>query len=299
LTIGDGLSLATTTLSATAKQAPSLPGGRLTLTTAVPVTSADVTAAGTIYYTPYVHNRVWLYSGSAWVEHTFTERSLALTVTDATNYDVFLYNNSGTLTLELTAWTNDTTRATALTTQDGVLVKTGATTRLYLGTIRASGSNTTEDSMTKRFVWNYYHRRPRLLRRLETTDSWTYSTATLRQANGSTANQVDVVVGVAEALLVLHCLALASGDNVTDFVLAAIGEDSTSAFVAGQLMGIEDFASTGDISHAAALLSKYPAIGRHYYAWLEKAGAAGTTTWRGDNGAIDGQQSGLSGWIEG
>ena len=114
-------------------------GGRLTLTSGTPVTTADVTGAGTLYYTPYVNGQIALYDGSStWTVYTFTERSLALTVTSGKNYDVFAYNNSGTVTLELSAaWTNDTTRADALTTQNGVTVKSGATTRRWLGTIRA------------------------------------------------------------------------------------------------------------------------------------------------------------------
>ena len=109
-----------------------LAGGRLTLTSGTPVTTSDVTGAGTLYYTPYTSGQIALYSGSAWVVYTFTERSLSLTLTSGKNYDVFLYDNSGTLTLELSAaWTNDTTRADALTTQDGVYVKSGATTRRW------------------------------------------------------------------------------------------------------------------------------------------------------------------------
>ena len=47
-----------------------------------------------------------------------------------------------------------TTRATALVYQDGILVRTGATTRRYLGTVRTDGSTQFEDTATQRFVWN-------------------------------------------------------------------------------------------------------------------------------------------------
>ncbi|MBI3273339.1 MAG: hypothetical protein HYZ53_30400, partial [Planctomycetes bacterium] len=141
--------------------------GRLTLTSGTPVTTADVTAAGTLFFTPYKGNRVALHDGSAWSVSTFTERSLSLTLTSGKNYDVFLFDNAGTLTLELSAaWTNDTTRADALAVQDGVYVKSGATTRRYLGTLRASAANQTEDSKTKRFVWNYYNRTHRALEKV-------------------------------------------------------------------------------------------------------------------------------------
>ena len=134
---------------------------RLTLTSGLSVTTADVTAAGTLYLTPHVGNRIRIYDGTRWNEYQTAEVSLALTLTSGFNYDVFAYDSGGTVTLETLVWTNDTTRATALTTQDGVLVKSGATTRLYLGTVRASAANQTEDSAAKRFCWNMYGRVPR------------------------------------------------------------------------------------------------------------------------------------------
>ena len=54
-------------------------GGRLTLTTAVPETTSDVTAATTVYYTPYLHDRVTIYDGTRWNEYTFSELSIKLT----------------------------------------------------------------------------------------------------------------------------------------------------------------------------------------------------------------------------
>ncbi|HYE84731.1 MAG TPA: hypothetical protein VEA16_00145 [Vicinamibacterales bacterium] len=274
--------------------------GRLTLTTATPVTTSDVTAATTLYYTPHVGNRIALFDGSRWKGYAFTELSIAVPATTSQMYDVFVYDNAGTLTLELTAWTNDTTRATALVRQNGVYVKTGATTRRYLGSFRTTGvSGQTEDSLAKRYVWNYYHRLRRVLRVVEATNSWTYSSTTMRQANGSTANQVDVVVGVAEVPISVTAIALASSDNAGDSVMAAIGEDSTTTVPVGCLMTLQGFASTSDTLLATALLNKYPAIGRHFYAWLERAAAVGTTTWYGDNADTFGYQTGLSGFIEG
>src|SRR5437899_2723242 len=177
--------------------------GRMTLTTATGVTTADVTAATTVYFTPYKGNRIALYDGSNWNLYTFSEISLALGSDAAnTNYDLFAYNSSGTVTLERLAWTNDTTRATALALQDGIYVKSGTTTRRYLGTYRTAGSaGQTEESAAKRFVWNYYNRVQRALVVRDATATWTYTTATYRQANASSANQVAVVVGVNETLV--------------------------------------------------------------------------------------------------
>lgn len=172
-----------------------VPGGRLTTESGVPVSTSDRTSQGTIYYTPYLHNRIGLYDGTSWTLFTFTERSLALSgLTSGLNYDVFLYDNAGTLTLELTAWTNDTTRATALTTQDGVYVKTGATTRRYLGTIRTTGTTTTEDSASKRLVWNQYNRVERQGRR-QVSSNHTYASSARRYWNNDSASRLEIVVG--------------------------------------------------------------------------------------------------------
>jgi hypothetical protein len=102
----------------------------------------------TIYLHPYKGNALSLYDNSRWEVHFLSGTvSLALgTMTDNLPYDIFLYNNSGTLTLEKTAWTNASTRATALTTQNGIYVKTGSTNKRYVGTVFSRGSDTVEVS---------------------------------------------------------------------------------------------------------------------------------------------------------
>src|SRR5688572_4720973 len=134
--------------------------GRMTLTTGLPVTTADVTGASTVYFTPFRGNLIAVHDGDHWQVLSFAELSLALGSDAAnTNYDLFAYYSSGAVALERVAWTNATTRATALTTLDGVPVKSSDTTRRYLGTYRTTATvGQTEDSVGKRFVWNYYHR---------------------------------------------------------------------------------------------------------------------------------------------
>ena len=39
------------------------PGGRMTLTQGTAVTTADVTGAATLYYEPYLHNRMPIFDG--------------------------------------------------------------------------------------------------------------------------------------------------------------------------------------------------------------------------------------------
>ncbi len=271
--------------------------GRLTLTSATPVTTSDVSSAGTIYFTPYKGNRIDIYNGTNWKTYTFSELSLALTLTSGKNYDVFVYDNSGTLTLELSsAWTNDTTRATALVLQDGVYVKSGATTRRYLGTIRASGTNVTEDSAGgtttqvggKRFVWNMYNRVDRNIVVFDSTDSWTYTTATWRQGNNNAGNKVEYVVGLSEDIVTATGQVFSSS-GINIHTAMGIGVDSTSANSAQTLGSVLN----ADFSENPCKYSGYPGIGYHALNWLEISTALGTTTWYGDNGVAYGQ-SGLT-----
>lgn len=252
-------------------------GGRLTLTTGTPVTSSDVTAATTLYYSPYTSAQIAVYDGSsAWSVLTFSELSIAVPATTSQMYDVFVYSSSGTATLELLAWTNDSTRATALVRQNGVYVKSGATTRRYVGSFRTTTvSGQTEDSTTKRYVWNYYNRVPRLLQRFETTSSWTYSSTTIRQANAATANKVETVVGVVESPIALHVSASGEAAAGVSFKIG-IGLDSTTTFSTGNSPTSWSVAS----SLPTGLTVNYHAmqqLGYHYYSWNE-AGDTSTTT---------------------
>lgn len=266
--------------------------GRLTLTTGTPVTTSDVTAATTLYFAPHAGRQIGLYDGSsAWTVVSFNQLSIAVPATTSTMYDVYVYNNSGTATLELTAWTNDTTRATALTTQDGVYVKTGATTRRYVGSFRTTGiSGQTEDSMAKRYVFNYYNRVPRELRVLG-SGTWTYTTNAFRQASGVATYQLDVVVGVAEqAIDVTYSAGGANSAGAIDFYIS-IGYDATSPATGATSLIFQPTA--GLSAWGIAGLVNVPGVGRHTYVPLEKSYGVGTTTWYGSATAIQGKISAI------
>jgi len=265
---------------------------RLTLTTAVPVTTSDVTGATTIYCAPYKGNQIALYDGTAnWNIRASAEFSLALgTLTSGKPYDVFCYDNATVPTLEFLVWTNDTTRATALTTQDGVLVKTGATTRRYLGTFYTTSTTQTEDYAAKRFLWNYYNRVDRDLSFQMATDTWTYATDTLRAANNSAASSVSYVCGFAEdAIWAEVKCTLGAGTGLA--ATLGIGVDSTtvnsaqtfSEFTAGVALVVEQ---------NACYCGQPSGVGLHTITWLERV-RAGTVTFVGDNATPNNVQSGL------
>lgn len=239
-----------------------VPGGRLTTESGVPVSTGDRTAQGTIYYTPYTHNQIHLYTGAVWRLYSFTEPSLALSsLTSGRNYDVFLYDNSGTLTLELSAaWTNDTTRADALTTQDGVLVKSGATTRRYLGTIRTTGTTTTEDSATTRFVWNLCNREPRTNASSNAT-SHTYTTGAVREWNGGTGvTRAQFLAGVAGLGVSAGYFAYFTAASAIQVGAAAIGLNSTTSYLGAELLAaanVVDFRGGAAVQGQAGLGLNY------------------------------------------
>lgn len=267
--------------------------GRLTATTATPVTTADVSAATSIYYTPYVGNRIALYSGTGWGLKTFPEITISLSGCTASKpYDVFLYDNAGTVASEILVWTNATTRATALVLQDGAYVKTGATTRRYVGSFycNASGGQT-DDTLAKRTIYNHYNRVLAPLRRIDSTATWAYNSATIRQANGSTANQIEVMVGVSEDAVQLGVAVYATG-TVADFPQAGIGLDSTTAFVAGQVQPGVRLGSANGITCYASYVG-FPGVGYHTLTWLEARSGAAAVTFDGSNGGAD--FGGLSG----
>jgi hypothetical protein len=192
--------------------------GRLTLDNTAPVTTSDVTGATSVYFMPYNGNRIALFDGTGWRKYQFTTLTLALgTLTSGLPYDVFIYDNAGTLTLELLAWTNGTTRATALVFQDGVYCKTGALTRRYLGTFYTTSTTQTEDSGLNRLLWNMYNRVPRQ-GYVQSTTGHTYGSATTRYWNNDSTMKVSAVLGLPDRITQCLSMDVSLGTNAISVV---------------------------------------------------------------------------------
>lgn len=263
-------------------------GGRLTLTSNVPVTTSDVTGASVLYYTPYIGNVIALYTGAVWTPVFFTQVSLALSgLTANTLYDLFAWNNAGVVTLETLAWSNSgagtSARATLLAYQDGVLVRSGDATRRYLGTFRSTGTTTTEDSAAKRFLYNYYNRVKRRLFGTETTSSWTYSTATWRQWNNATNAEYSLVQGVMEDALSHTVYGLVSNSTATArSALVGIGvNSSTSVAGSGGMIGRQAVTSALAVSHFSYATGTL--FGFNTIKALEQGAGTDTQTWFGSS----------------
>lgn len=244
---------------------PGVCQGRLTLTTGTPITTSDVSSAGTLYFTPYLGNRIGLYDGTRWLLKTFSETSLALTLTAAKAYDVFIDDDASTLSLSA-AWTDDTTRANALTTQDGVPVLGSDTTKRWLGTIYASGTNTTEDAITKRYVWNAYNRVPRNFF-ISVAGDHEYTTATFREWNGGTGSVRAQWIQGDSGMLDISLETYLYG---TGSAFMQMGVDSTSS-ASGLGIGTAANLSPGSQQHHGRLTTMMT-LGKHFIAPLEYGG---------------------------
>jgi hypothetical protein len=275
---------------------------RLTTESGVAVSTSDRNSQGTIYLTPYQDaasvsasgsGRLTLYDGTRWKLFTSAEMSHTISASADTAWDLFCYDNAGTPALEALTWTNSTTRATGLALQDGVLVKSGDATRRYVGSYYTIGANATQDSEGFRYLYSYYHPVMKSLKVVDVTNSWNYTSATLRAANGSTSNSVQVFTGVPrfDVELAISVDVFNSGAAVN--VIAAVSLDGGSTLTGNQVFG--GACPAAGFGTAKAFYRAKPTLGRVNYQWAEMSDAAGTTTWYGDNGGGLSKQSGMIG----
>lgn len=245
--------------------------GRLTLESGVPISTTDQTAKMNVFFTPHNGNRLGLFDGTSWKQFTFSELTLALgTLTADKPYDVFVFDNSGTLTLEFSAaWTNDTTRADAITLQDGVWVKSGATTRLLLGSIYTTTTTQTEDSASKRYVGNVYNRTWRQLILSDAT-SHNYTTAAYQEWNAGTNSPRTYFICPVEALTFVAPAITLEG---VGGVRGAISLDTVGSIVVSGGSNLN-----AAVVESAIWVSARPSLGRHILIPTEFGSAGATQT---------------------
>lgn len=278
---------------------PQVCDGRLTLASGNPVSTTNIASSANVYFTPYKGNRISLYvKDYGWRVYTFSERTLDISgISTDKNIDVWIYDNAGTITLAYTEWSNNTLRATNLTTQDGVQVKDGAPEYRYLGTVRTSGAGVSCDTTTARFVWNFYHRTMRRLLKTIPTNTWTYAVNNVwRPINNSTANRVEVVIGIDETLVNLDVNVYGSNSGNNN-IGVGIDIDSTNANNAHLARGVKGIVAGDNNGWYGSTYINYPNIGYHYFQLTELSGG-GTTTFYGDNGSANNDiLSGCSGFL--
>lgn len=281
------------------------PQGRLCLFTAEPVPGATARTGKTVvYYSPYVGNQIPIYDGAAFAMTTFAELTNDLTqsstlkagpaaATTSSNYDLFVWNDSGTLRLSRgPLWTSDTARGTGAGTSElqrvlGIYTNKvaitngpGANLGTYVGTIRTDGSSQANWNPTpaggaggvesKLHVFNAYNRVKAVGRALDTTASWAYTTATWRGTNGSTANRVSYIDGLAEVSVDAKVAVASNGSG--GIIGIGVNRDSTSADPS--TAGVSQPSS---VNNSAVNVNAFvPSLGYHYLQAME-IGAGGVT----------------------
>lgn len=263
----------------------SIANGRLTLESNNPVSVTDQTSKTIVYYTPYNGSSIALYNTSTgfWEIVNFTQTSLSLgTLVSGKNYDVFGYLSNGSLALEFgTAWASDTARFTGLSLQNGIYCKTGDLSRRYLGTIRTTSTTTTEDSLSKRFVWNVNNKVQREVYKETAAGPWTYSTASWRAVNSTNYN-VEIVNGLVGQIINLNAgilFAAPQAGTVLFYYLAIAKNTSVTPLIGTRVQSVNDSVQT----QLSVQLIENPAIGYHYYYPIELTSSTTAATLYGSN----------------
>ncbi len=238
------------------------PQGRLTLTSGLPVLASDVTAATTVYYTPYIGNIVPIYDGTSFVNTAFTEISMAMSGANfAANgiYDLFVSSDAGTLRLAIgPVWTTLTagsgSRGTGAGTTElqyvgGILTnKVSITLRYasgstftaaanqatYVGTMVMDGTNAQVSCLVsygqsrKYGIWNLYNQVKIIMLVGDSTASHTYASATYQAFNAASTNAAQTLCGWPINSIVARYDQYGGGSGGAVNFASAIGVNSTT-----------------------------------------------------------------------
>ena len=294
-----------------------VPQGRLTLQSGVPVMTTTQAAKTTIFYSPYTGLLVPLYDGTAFAMASIGTE-LSQTTTDTTKspaavvanslYDLFVWNDAAG-TMRCTrgpAWTSATARSagTALVMVNGIWLNNAAITNgpaasrgTYVGTVRSNAASQIDWTYGTVAagggagvfgVWNAYNRRLVISMSGNSVDTWSYASTTVRAANASTTFRHSFVCGLAEDAFEADYCAMAETMGVV-----GIGYDVTNAFSGRQ--GVSYAASNAPVTVTGAYAAT--ALGFHFFQACEAS--EGTSNFYGDDGVPLRQQSGLTfrGWL--
>lgn len=286
--------------------------GRLTLASGTPIMTSDQTAKTTIYFTPYMGNQIPIYDGTRMVQTEFSELSQATTdatkspaaVTTNSNYDLFVWNDSGVIRCTRgPAWTSDTARGTGAGTTELEMVKGVYTNKVaitngpaanrgtYVGTVRSNGSSQIDWKLGSAAagggaawlgVWNMYNRVEVTWNVQDSTDSWTYQSTTWRAMASSSSNRASFVRGLDEDGVIAMSNSWMTS-TAADNPVNGLGLDSTSALATNAAPGVVPagvLSAQGDTRY-----SGFPGLGFHYLQCIERCtGVSAACTFYGDGG---------------
>lgn len=178
-------------------------GGRLSLTSNLPITTSNVTGL-TVYFIPAVSPTIGLYSNyTGWISYPFDEISIELPSTASKNYDIFAEWNGSAVELSYEVWTDDSNRASAITRVDGIDVLSGESSKRYLGSARVHSDSLCYDTEQFRFLWNNDNQHQKTLY-ISDGSTHTYGVSTWRYWNDDSDNLVAFFSGKDTALMLNH-----------------------------------------------------------------------------------------------
>jgi hypothetical protein len=273
----------------------------LTLQQDVPIPTADIAGAATVWMGALGINALPIYSvaSSAFIARTFGT-SVSLTLNNPnhaanTNYDVFaIWSGGNVILVTAPAWANTTNRtfgiqllqgrvvnATAFTGRNGATTYTvGQYEATLIGTIRTTSAGMTEDSRKRRFVSQALNPFVKAIGWEFTDTTWSYNSTTFRQVNGNSFHQVEVIQSLAGRLIDVTYNGCAFNNTVVLGV--GIGIDATNQDNCTMKMQINPGATTSYPEPGWARYAGGVPLGYHYYAALENgSGSAYVPTWQG------------------
>jgi hypothetical protein len=324
LVVSDGSNWQAVVSIARAGGSTTTPQGRLTLTSGMPVSSADVTGS-TLFYTPSAAGSgVPLNDGSGnFAMVRFPECSQATAdlskspaaVVANSNYDIFAWMDGAVARATRgPAWLTDTSRGTGVSTSEidftaiyptnkfGITNGPLAGRGTLVGTVRSNASSQLVDSHLTRYVCNAYNPVPRHMSVVELTESWpTLGDGLFRRVNGKAANVCNFVVCLpgsfvdpTQAGFYVDFYANLACTISDGFCQSAAALDWVSGVPAN--LGVTSL-STFSLDNPSGVFRGYAGIGLHTMSWLELSStiSAGGSFW--------GRPASLSGadnlWVSG
>lgn len=290
------------------------PQGRCSLLTGVSITTTDIASGISAYYMPYTGSYIPITGdGVTFTMSAFTQMQQVISdttkspaaVAASSNYDYFVWNDSGTLRFSHgPAWSSSTSRGTGISTTEIDFTTSFPTNKWAIAngpaanrgtlvcSLRSNASGQWMDTVAFRWVSNVYNAVPRYMTVTDAAANWNYTTPSFRQANANTANQIDFLQSLNGGMLSAEAMGVATNSTGTVFFATGIGIDSTGTNSANVFQ--TQTANSSAQQSAAAFYRGYPGLGRHTAVWLELSQGIGTTTWYGPALAF---QSGITGWI--
>lgn len=291
------------------------PQGRITLSTGVAVMTSTVSGATSVLYTPSNGNLIPIFNGTNWLPTAFTELSQLTTdttkspaaCTTNSNYDIFVWNDSGTIRATRgPAWSSNTVRGTgagtseldfttAFPTNKNAITNGPAANRgTWVGSIRTNGSSTVDYNVGggasggfagSLGVWNMYNRNLTTGQSVDGGVSYPLTSNTIRQARASAGNQVSVLVGLAvDTLCVSYQTRIDTAAVSGAFAQIGIGEDTTTTFTSPRIF-IKTVAAVLFLGSPYTTIVKTPLLGYHTYAALEASDGTNANSFNGDANA--------------